>query len=356
MASAPLRTILCYGAPHPLTAAIFDYLRAIVAIDPTLSCELVTGGDRAPAPHESAIYIRAEAADAAALAAMANLTGPPIVRRACALVAALDARWAHLPRLSVEATLNQELYATWFLAEHGVLPIDHRALAAARTGWRTLRRHPSVMDDPLGYFASVDTGDAGEPAPASPGAEPADAAAFAASGFVLVGGEAPSATPAMGAATFVARLMTAHAMRNMLLLSCDAAAALDELGPHLPEGPAIAAASIDGEGVAVAGDTPPATPGRFLHADFTGRAEWPAPVGLDLVHLHHVERSTRLADILPWARARLSRHGVISGAERSAEAVTAVVSHLARDRRGDEIAFALEGTCWKAIPSAYWRA
>ncbi len=354
MASAPLPTILFYGAPHPLTAAIFDYLRAILAINPVLSCELVTEGGRSPAPHERAIYIRAEASDAAALAAMANLTGPPTVRRACALIAALDARWAHLPRLSVEATLNQELYATCFLAEQAGLALDHRALAAARTGWLALRRHPSATDDPLGFFASVDLAGAADELRPPPDADAANASAFAAAGFVSPGGEAPIGDTAAGAAAaFVAGLMTAHAARNVLVLSCDTAAASDELRAHLPDGAVIAAATIDGDRAA---DAPGTGTGGYQHADFTGRADWPAPGGLDLVHLHHVEHATRLADILPWARARLSRRGVISGAERSAEAVAAVVRHLARDRRGDAIAFALDGTCWKAIPSAYWSA
>lgn len=351
MASAPFRTILFHGAPHPLTDAIFEYLRAILAIDATISCELVTGAPRPAAPHESAIYIRAEATDAAPLAAMANLTGPPGVRRACALLTALDACWRHLPRLSVEATLNQELYATWFLAEHGVLPIDHRALAAAREGWRTLRNHASATDNPLGYFASVDLGAATTGLAASPEADPADAGAFTASGFVQLAGEAPvEGSPSSAGARFVAELMASHAARNILVLSCDASAALAELGPHLPRGALIAAATIDG--------TNAASPmsGPYIQADYTGRADWPAPAGLDLVHLHHVERSTRLADILPWARARLSPRGVISGAERSAEALSTVVSALARDSRGDEMAFALHRLCWKAVPHGYWSA
>lgn len=354
MASAPLRTILFYGAPHPITRAIFEYLRAILAIDPGLSCELVTGGDRAPAPGEIAIYIRAEATDAAALAAMTNLTGPPTVRRACALVTALDARWGHLPRLSIEATLNQALYATSFLAEHGVFPIDHRALAAARDGWRTLRRHPSATDDPLGFFGQVDIARAAHEPPPVADAAPADARSFAACGYVWLGGATSIERTPTGAAAFVAALMASHESRNVLVLSCDAAAALHDLRPHLPASAVVAAATIDGD-AAHSADAPSAAVG-FFHADLTGRAEWPAPAGLDLVHLHHAEHSTRLADVLPWARARLSTHGLISGAERSADAVRTVVSALADEGRGDGIAFALDDTCWKAVPGAYWSA
>jgi hypothetical protein len=158
------RKAVFFGVPHPIIRDFFEYISAIVAAggpehDP-IECELVTIDRGGTVASDAGIYLRASATDALEFAVLGHPSAVPGLSLACALVARLESLWGHLPSLSLEVALEEELHTALFLAEHLRITLGQPALAAGRAYFNKLRNSSSIFGHPFRFLASVETGGA----------------------------------------------------------------------------------------------------------------------------------------------------------------------------------------------------
>ena len=174
--------------------------------------------------------------------------------------------------------------------------------------------------------------------------------ALSSAGFHPIGNAPPSLQDTDG--VWLQALVAERYPAKLLLLAEDAPAMLHRLQLRLPD-VMLAAASTGSERV----ERPPAG-GRILHADFASAADWPiiGNARFDLIHLQDLVHASQLSEKFRWLARHLSYCGILSGCEQSVAHARHVVSALGRGMDQRAFTFILEGSRWRAIPHAHWRA
>ncbi len=158
--------IVLLAVPHPSSRRVAAYLESVLATA-KIACELTTSPDMEPAPGETAIYLRSGSADAVELSVMADMSAPPELLAAHALVAHLDDRWRHVPSIAMELLFDRPDEALRRLARHLGQPFDESVYAAAETRLPSLLEDVALHEHPLAFLAAVDRGVDGGTAPAT---------------------------------------------------------------------------------------------------------------------------------------------------------------------------------------------
>jgi hypothetical protein len=288
------------AVPHPAMERTATFISAVLAAcEAPVACTLETSSERLPAAGETAIYLRPDITNAAALTATADFGTATRLHNACSMIATFDDRCRHLPRLPWERLLADPHYALRLFAEHLQTRVGGEAYAAADAQIAALRSDVSSYDHPVPFMAALDF-EAGNTAWVAGGNDYED----------------------------LAHLLSDSVPRTLLILA--------ESNHHAvsvpvgdPDAWQISRAAIQDE------------------AAFQPQGETNAE---GIIYFHHVDAVTGIGDFLDRSLRRLAPGGLLCGREASEAAVENVVAKLTQVGQWGELTFILSGPRWFALP------